>query len=61
MAVALEIPEGTVKSRLRRGREQLRAAVDRLAARPELAASTVNGLETWAREVRARAMQAGGS
>jgi RNA polymerase sigma factor (sigma-70 family) len=58
MATALEIPEGTVKSRLRRGREQLRAAVERLAARPELAASTVHGLETWAREVRARAMQA---
>jgi RNA polymerase sigma factor (sigma-70 family) len=58
MATALAIPEGTVKSRLRRGREQLRAAVERLAARPELAASTVHGLETWAREVRARAMQA---
>jgi RNA polymerase sigma factor (sigma-70 family) len=58
MATALEIPEGTVKSRLRRGREQLRAAVERLAARPELAASTVHGLETWAREVRARALQA---
>jgi RNA polymerase sigma factor (sigma-70 family) len=59
MATALEIPEGTVKSRLRRGREQLRAAVERLAARPELAASTVHGLETWAREVRARAMDVG--
>jgi RNA polymerase sigma-70 factor, ECF subfamily len=58
MAVVLEIPEGTVKSRLRRGREQLRAAVERLAAKPEQAASTMHGLETWAREVRAQAMQA---
>jgi RNA polymerase sigma factor (sigma-70 family) len=57
MAAALEIPEGTVKSRLRRGREQLRAAVERLATKPDLAVSTIHGLETWAREVRARAMQ----
>jgi RNA polymerase sigma-70 factor (ECF subfamily) len=55
IATALEIPEGTVKSRLRRGREQLRAAIERLANSPELASSTMNGLETWAREVRARA------
>lgn len=56
IATALEIPEGTVKSRLRRGREQLRAAVERLAAQqPDLAASTLHGLETWAREVQALA------
>jgi RNA polymerase sigma factor (sigma-70 family) len=54
MAIALEIPEGTVKSRLRRGREQLRAAVERLAANPNVASSTLHGLETWAREVRDR-------
>ena len=52
IAVALDIPMGTVKSRLRRGREQLRAAVERLAAQPGLAAQTIDGLETWAREVR---------
>ncbi len=56
IAVAVEIPEGTVKSRLRRGREQLRAIVERLAAHPELAASTVHGFETWAGEVRKRRM-----
>ena len=55
MSIALEIPEGTVKSRLRRGREQLKAAVERLAANPDLANSTLHGLETWARDVRARA------
>lgn len=55
IATALEIPEGTVKSRLRRGREQLRATVERLATTPQLAETTLNGLETWAREVRVRA------
>jgi RNA polymerase sigma-70 factor (ECF subfamily) len=55
IAAALEIPAGTVKSRLRRGREQLREAIDRLAATPELALSTFQGLESWAAAVRARA------
>jgi RNA polymerase sigma factor (sigma-70 family) len=54
MAAALEIPEGTVKSRLRRGREQLRGCIERLAATPELAASTFRGLDGWAEGVRAR-------
>jgi RNA polymerase sigma factor (sigma-70 family) len=54
IAAALEIPAGTVKSRLRSGREKLTAIVERLAERPELAASTIHGLETWAREVRER-------
>ncbi|PRP99327.1 RNA polymerase sigma factor [Enhygromyxa salina] len=35
IAVALDIPQGTVKSRLRRGREQLCATVERLAALPD--------------------------
>jgi RNA polymerase sigma factor (sigma-70 family) len=54
IAAALELPEGTVKSRLRRGRELLRATIDRLAARPDLATSTIQGMETWARDVRAQ-------
>jgi RNA polymerase sigma factor (sigma-70 family) len=53
IAVVLEVPEGTAKSRLRRGREQLRAAIERLAERPDLVNSTLHGLETWAREVQA--------
>jgi RNA polymerase sigma-70 factor (ECF subfamily) len=57
ISTVLEIPEGTVKSRLRRGREQLRAAVERLAERPNLANSTLHGLESWAQEVRARALR----
>jgi RNA polymerase sigma factor (sigma-70 family) len=54
IAAALEIPAGTVKSRLRSGREKLERIIEQLAATPELAASTLHGLETWAREVRER-------
>ncbi len=55
MAAVLEIPEGTVKSRLRRGRALLREAIEALARSPDLAASTLLGLETWASALRARA------
>ena len=54
MAAVLEIPEGTVKSRLRRGRALLREAIEALANNPDLAGSTLLGIETWARALRAR-------
>ncbi len=54
MAAVLEIPEGTVKSRLRRGRALLRAAIEALASSPDLAGSTLMGLESWAGALRAR-------
>jgi len=60
MAAVLEIPEGTVKSRLRRGRALLREAIEALAASPDLATSTLLGIESWASALRARAgLQAG--
>ena len=42
-ATVLGIPPGTVASRLRRGRELLAAAIERLAGSPVLASTTVSG------------------
>ena len=51
VATVLEIPAGTVKSRLRRGKEMLRDTMDGLAlSRPALE-STLGDLEGWARSL----------
>jgi RNA polymerase sigma factor (sigma-70 family) len=52
IATVLEIPPGTVKSRLFRGREMLRGHLRELAQSPELLESTLQGLERWARSLR---------
>lgn len=52
LAQALEIPEATVRSRLRRGIEHLRRRLDELASEPSLLESTVGNLDGWARELR---------
>ncbi len=49
---ALDMPTATVHTRLRRGKEHLAAAVERLASTPELKLSTMSGLQTWARDLR---------
>lgn len=54
LAAALDLPEGTVRSRLKRGLERLRTEVERIAASPALAMSTLTGLETWAGEIQAQ-------
>ena len=53
IAVVLDIPPGTVKSRLARARTQLREAVVVLAESPRLREDTLERLEHWARAVRA--------
>jgi RNA polymerase sigma-70 factor (ECF subfamily) len=52
LAEILEIPEGTVRSRLRRGRERLRDELERLSASSERAATTMTNLDGWAAQIR---------
>lgn len=55
IARVVEIPEGTVKSRLFRAKELLRARIEALAGEPNLSRTTVDDLERWARSLRDRA------
>ena len=52
LAEVLGVPEGTIRSRIRRGRIQLREAVEKLASSPELLRSTKTRLEDWAKSIR---------
>ncbi|MCX4245760.1 RNA polymerase sigma factor [Paraliomyxa miuraensis] len=49
----LGCPEGTARSRLRKAKLELRGTLDELARDAAELQSTVHGLETWARELRA--------
>ncbi len=52
IATVLAVPEGTVRSRIRRARIQLRQTLEELAASPALVESTMTRLEQWADAVR---------
>ena len=52
LAALLEMPVGTVKSRLRKGRQMLEQQMTRLARSPEQLKSTVDNFEAWARSIR---------
>jgi RNA polymerase sigma-70 factor (ECF subfamily) len=51
LANVLEVPEGTVRSRLRRGLVQLRDRLQELEQRPSRLATTLASLDGWARSI----------
>lgn len=54
IAAALEIPLGTAKTRLRRGRQLVEQKLAELADSPAILASTMSDLPGWAARLRAR-------
>ncbi len=52
LAQVLAVPEGTVRSRLRRGREILRERLQELLNSPQMVESTMTDLESWASALR---------
>lgn len=58
MADLLQIPEGTVKSRVRRARKKLDEQLEVLAESPEHLQTTTSNLEGWAAKLRAQVVGA---
>ncbi|HWB78947.1 MAG TPA: sigma-70 family RNA polymerase sigma factor [Nannocystaceae bacterium] len=52
IGLVLDIPAGTVKSRLARARDGLRQTLQELAAAPQVRDNTLGDLEEWARSLR---------
>lgn len=52
IAQILGVPEGTVRTRIRRAKALLEAELGRVASNPRLLESTLSNLDDWARSVR---------
>jgi RNA polymerase sigma-70 factor (ECF subfamily) len=57
IAIVLDIPQGTVKSRLFRARKQLRIEMEALSSDGQLIERTSSNLERWAEALRDRMQQ----
>jgi RNA polymerase sigma factor (sigma-70 family) len=55
LAQVLDIPEGTVRGRIRRAKQLLESALAELAESPQQLESTIANLEGWARSLRDKA------
>jgi RNA polymerase sigma factor (sigma-70 family) len=58
IAAVLDVPEGTIRSRIRRGRIQLRERIAELAGSPVKVQTTLTRLEDWADAVRNQVLDA---
>ena len=58
LAEVLEMPEGTVRSRIRRAKQLLEEQLARLAESDALLESTMSNLDGWARSLRAKVLGA---
>ena len=52
LAAVLDIPEGTIRSRLRRAKHLLEEQLAELAQSPDLLETTMANLDEWARNLR---------
>ncbi len=57
----LQIPEGTVRGRIRRAKQLLEEQLNALAEDERTLKSTISGLETWARQLRAQVLPGAGA
>lgn len=51
IAAAMDLPEGTVRTRIRRAKALLRTAIAELQAKPGMIESTLSKLDDWARSI----------
>lgn len=58
IAEVLEVPLGTIKTRIRRAKEELRATIATLAGDSDSATVTVDDLDRWAQALRDRLVRA---